>query len=38
VLQIRGQAEPFHHTDRNRLLKIAEPTPNPLADPDRKPY
>jgi hypothetical protein len=38
VLQIRGQAEPFHHTDRNRLLKIAEPTPNPLADPDRQPY
>jgi len=31
VLQIRGQAEPFHHTDRNRLSKLAEPTPNPLA-------
>lgn len=31
VLQIRGQAEPFHHTDRNTLSKIAEPTPNPLA-------
>jgi hypothetical protein len=31
VLQIRGQAEPFHHTDRNRLTKIGEPTPNPLA-------
>ena len=31
VLMIRGQAEPFHHTDRNRLTKIAEPTPNPLA-------
>ncbi|MBL0150568.1 MAG: FABP family protein [Ideonella sp.] len=31
VLQIHGQAEPFHHTDRNRLSKIAEPTPNPLA-------
>ena len=28
---IRGQTEPFHHTDRNRLSKIAEPTPNPLA-------
>jgi len=38
VLQIRGQAEPFHHTDRNLLKKIAEPTPNPLADPSRKPY
>lgn len=31
VLQIRGQAEPFHHTDANRLTKVAEPTPNPLA-------
>jgi hypothetical protein len=31
VLQISGQAEPFHHTDRNHLQKIAEPTPNPLA-------
>ena len=31
VLQIRGEAEPFHHTDRNRLTKLAEPTPNPLA-------
>jgi len=31
VLMIRGQAEPFHHTDRNTLSKIADPTPNPLA-------
>lgn len=31
VLMIRGQTEPFHHTDRNTLTKIAEPTPNPLA-------
>jgi len=31
VLVIRGQAEPFHHTDRSTLVKIAEPTPNPLA-------
>jgi len=31
VLMIRGQVEPFHHTDRNTLVKIAEPTPNPLA-------
>ena len=31
VLQILGQAEPFHHTDRNLLSKVAEPTPNPLA-------
>jgi hypothetical protein len=31
VLMIRGQSEPFHHTDRNILAKIADPTPNPLA-------
>lgn len=31
VMQIRGRDEPFHHTDRNLLTKVAEPTPNPLA-------
>ncbi len=31
VLMIRGRDEPFHHTDRNTLAKIGEPTPNPLA-------
>jgi hypothetical protein len=31
VLMIKDMAEPFHHTDRNTLVKIAEPTPNPLA-------
>ena len=31
VLRVLGQEEPFHHTDRNTLKKIAEPTPNPLA-------
>ena len=31
VLQIVGQDEPFHHTDRNTLTKIGEPVPNPLA-------
>ncbi len=31
VLMIRGQSEPFHHTDKNTLTRIAEPTPNPLA-------
>jgi hypothetical protein len=31
ILQIRGRAEPFHHEDRNTLVKVAEPTPNPLA-------
>lgn len=30
VLMIQGQKEPFHHTDRNLLHKVAEPTPNPL--------
>ena len=31
LLVIPGLSEPFHHTDRNRLRKIAEPTPNPMA-------
>ena len=31
VLMIRGKSEPFHHTDRNTLTRIGEPTPNPLA-------
>jgi hypothetical protein len=31
VLTIRGEREPFHHTDRNTLTRIAAPTPNPLA-------
>ncbi|HXQ63232.1 MAG TPA: heme-binding beta-barrel domain-containing protein [Steroidobacteraceae bacterium] len=31
VLLVSGQKEPFHHTDRNTLVKIGEPTPNPLA-------
>ena len=31
VLTLPGAAEPFHHTDRNTLSKVAEPTPNPLA-------
>jgi len=31
VLLVRGNPTPFHHTDRNTLTKIAEPTPNPLA-------
>jgi hypothetical protein len=33
VMQIQGQAEPFHHTDRNTLSKVGEPSPNPLAVP-----
>jgi hypothetical protein len=31
MLQVRGRPEPFRHRDRNTLLKVAEPTPNPLA-------
>lgn len=31
VLMVRGQAEPFLHRDRNRLTKVAEAEPNPLA-------
>jgi hypothetical protein len=31
VLKVRGREEPFHHTDRNTLTRIAPPTPNPLA-------
>ena len=31
ILVIPGRAEPFHHTDRNTLRKIGEPTPNPTA-------
>jgi hypothetical protein len=31
VLMIRGQEQPFHHTDRNLLRRVAGPTPNPLA-------
>jgi hypothetical protein len=31
VLQILGQTQPFHHTDRNTQLPIADATPNPLA-------
>lgn len=31
VLFVRGQSEPFQHTDRNTLHRIAAPTPNPTA-------
>jgi hypothetical protein len=31
VMMIRGKTEPFHHTDRNTLIRVAMPTPNPLA-------
>lgn len=31
VLLVKGQTEPFHHTDGNTLRRIGEPIPNPLA-------
>jgi len=31
VFMIKGQTEPFHHTDFNTLVKIGDATPNPLA-------
>jgi hypothetical protein len=31
VMTITGRTEPFHHTDKTTLKKIAEPTPNPKA-------
>jgi len=31
TLIVRGQPEPFHHTDKSVLTRVAEPTPNPLA-------
>ena len=30
LLQVRGRPEPFRHQDRNTLVKVAEPKPNPL--------
>jgi len=31
TLMVRGRTEPFSHTDKSTLIKIGEPTPNPLA-------
>jgi hypothetical protein len=31
VMQIPDRPEPFHHTDRHTLARVAAPTPNPLA-------
>lgn len=31
LLLVDGHTEPFHHTDRNTLKKIGQPTPNPQA-------
>jgi len=35
VLVIPGQAEHFHHTDRNRLHKVGEPILNPTAQAEK---
>ena len=32
VMTVKGRAEPFHHTDRNTLWRVADPEPNPLAE------
>jgi hypothetical protein len=31
LLQVRGRSEPFRHVDRNTLVKVGDPRPNPLA-------
>lgn len=31
VMQVKGQATPFHHRDTNRLRRVEAPTPNPVA-------
>ena len=31
MLQVRGRDEPFKHVDRNTLVKVGEPKPNPSA-------
>jgi hypothetical protein len=30
ILMVRGRPEPFRHRDQNTLVRVAEPTPNPL--------
>ena len=37
TLFIRGQAEPFLHTDRNTLIKVGKARPNPLAEAAARP-
>jgi hypothetical protein len=36
TLLVRGQPEPFLHRDQNTLIKVAEPTPNPLLLPQTR--
>ena len=35
MLTVRGQAEPFAHRDTNTMVKVAEPTPNPVLLPKK---
>ena len=30
MLMVRGRPEPFLHRDHNTLVKVGDPTPNPL--------
>jgi hypothetical protein len=36
VLQIAGRPEPFHHTDKNTLRRVGDPTPNPASRADAR--
>lgn len=31
VMMVKGRGEPFHHTDKSLLDKVADAMPNPLA-------
>ena len=35
ILLVKGQKEPFHHTDGNTLSRVGPPVPNPLARAQR---
>jgi hypothetical protein len=36
VLLVAGRTEPFHHTDRNTLRRVAAPAPNPAVAPRQR--
>jgi hypothetical protein len=36
VLVVAGRPEPFHHTDRNTLRRVAPPAPNPAVAPRQR--
>lgn len=29
IMMVKGQTEPFHHKDNNRMVKIGDALPNP---------